>query len=91
MAGLMSWKKKCFKVGTESVQKGFLLERKGKVISCAEAKDGKGTITNYCCIHPKDELNTFFSIVFPGFVQLADHTLLYTFFFPLVLLIHTLL
>ena len=45
MAGLLFQKKKCFKVGFERVQNGFLSERKGKAISCRRAENGKGTRT----------------------------------------------
>ena len=38
-AGLLFWKKKCFKIGLERVQRGFLSERKGKVIPCRGFKD----------------------------------------------------
>ena len=46
VVGLLFLKKKCFKVGFEGVQRGFLSERKGMVIPCGGAKDGKGTRTN---------------------------------------------
>ena len=36
----MFWKKKRSKVGFERVQRGFLSDRKGKVIPCREAEDG---------------------------------------------------
>ena len=32
MAGLLFWKKKCLEVRFDGVQRGFLSERKGKVI-----------------------------------------------------------
>ena len=47
MKGLLFWeKKKCFKVGLERVQRGFLLEGKEKVIPCRGAEYGKGMRTN---------------------------------------------
>ena len=41
MAGVLFWEKKCLQVRFEGVQRGFLLERKGKVIPCRRAKDRK--------------------------------------------------
>ena len=46
MAGLLFWKKKCLEVRVEGVQRGILLERKGKVIPCKWAADRNGTGTN---------------------------------------------
>ena len=46
MAGLLFWKKKCFKVGFERIQRRFLSERTGKVIQCRGTEEGKGTRTN---------------------------------------------
>ena len=46
MAGLLFWIKECFEVGFEGVQRGFLSDRKGKVIPYRGAEDGKGTGTN---------------------------------------------
>ena len=43
---LVLGKKKCFKVGLERVQRGFLLEGKEKVIPCRGAEYGKGMRTN---------------------------------------------
>ena len=43
---LLFRKKKCLEVRCEGVQRGFLSERKWKVIPCREAEDGKGTGTN---------------------------------------------
>ena len=34
MMGLLFWKKKCFEFGFYGGQRGLLLERTGKVISC---------------------------------------------------------
>ena len=42
----MFWKKKCFEIGFEGVQRGFLSERKGMVIPRRRAEDRKGTRTN---------------------------------------------
>ena len=46
MAGLLFWKKKMSWCLTEGVQRGFLSERKGKVIYCRGAEDRKGAGTN---------------------------------------------
>ena len=43
--GLLFWKKKCFQVGFEGVQRGFLSDRKGKDIPCRGAVDRKGSGT----------------------------------------------
>ena len=40
-AGLLFWKKKCLEVRFERVQRGFLSERKGKVIPCRGAEGGE--------------------------------------------------
>ena len=42
------WGKKCLTVTNERVQSGFLSERKGKVISCREAKGGKCARNQQC-------------------------------------------
>ena len=42
----MFWSKTCVEVEFERVPRGFLSERKGKVIPCRGAEDGKGTGTN---------------------------------------------
>ena len=39
------WKNKCFQVGFEGVQRGFLSERKGKDIPCREAEEDKSSGT----------------------------------------------
>ena len=46
MAGLLLWKKKCLGVRSEGVQRGFLSERKGKVIPCRGAEDRKSAGTS---------------------------------------------
>ena len=46
MTGLLFWKKTFFEVGSEGGQRGFLSERKGKVIPCRGTEDRKGTGTN---------------------------------------------
>ena len=46
VVGLLFFKKKCFKVGFEGVQRGFLSERKWKVIPPRRAEDRKGTRSN---------------------------------------------
>ena len=46
MAGLVFRKKKCFEAGFEGVPRGFLSDRKEKVILCRGAEDKKGTDTN---------------------------------------------
>ena len=46
MAGLQFWKKKCFYIIFEWVQRGFLSERKGKVIPCRWTKNRNGAGTN---------------------------------------------
>ena len=42
MAGLQFWKKKCFWIRFERVQRGFLSEKKGKVIPCRWTENRKG-------------------------------------------------
>ena len=46
MAGLPSWINSCLEFRFEGVQRGFLSERKGKVIPCRGAEDRKGAGTN---------------------------------------------
>lgn len=46
MVDLLVWKKKCFELNLKRVKRGFLLERKGRVIPCSGAEDGKGMGTN---------------------------------------------
>ena len=46
VVGLLFWKKKCFKVGFERVQRGFLPKRTGRVIPCRGVEDRKGVSTN---------------------------------------------
>ena len=46
MAGLLFWKRKCFEIKFEGAKRGFLSERKGEVIPCRGANDGKCTGTN---------------------------------------------
>ena len=45
MADLLFWKKKCLEARFKRVQRGFLSERKGKVIPCRGATDRKGVET----------------------------------------------
>ena len=46
MAGLPSWINSCLEFRFEGVQRGFLSERKGKVIPCRGAEDRKGAGTS---------------------------------------------
>ena len=46
MAGLLFREEKCLEVRPETIQRGFLSERKGKVVPCREAEDRKGAGTN---------------------------------------------
>ena len=41
MAGLLFREEKCLEVRPETIQRGFLSERKGKVVPCREAENGK--------------------------------------------------
>ena len=46
VVGLLFWKKKCFKVGFERVQRGFPPKRTGRVFPCRGVEDRKGVSTN---------------------------------------------
>ena len=46
MARLQFWEKKCFYITLERVQRGFLSERKGKVMPCRWTKNEKGAGTS---------------------------------------------
>ena len=46
MTGLLFEERKRFTVGFQSVQRGFLSERKGKIVPFRGAEYGKGTRTN---------------------------------------------
>ena len=46
MAGLLFRKQKCFEIRFEGVSRGFLSERKGKVIPCRWTEDRKGAGTS---------------------------------------------